>query len=218
MSHKTWEISWEGDLPGTPDQIWDGFTKHSGGWLWPITYEPRVGGAERGLTSKGGIVTVWEPPSRFVTEAPVEGGINRLDYRIDGSHLRLTHHGCVRADEFELQHDACVRHTNLYYHSLGAYLEHFADREPHYLGLDEVPGATADVLRRLGIPEDAAVGDEVELGVVDYRDGTFVGVRADDALIRVYGREVWGWPVGVGIHTFDGRADEQGWRKRLEVV
>ncbi len=81
-----------------------------------------------------------------------------------------------------------------------------------------MPGSTADVLRRLGIPDDAAVGDEVELGVVDYRDGTFVGVRAGDALIRVYGREVWGWPVGVAVHSFDGPADATAWRKRLEVA
>ena len=36
-----------------------------------------------------------------------------------------------------------------------------------------------------------------------------VGVRAGDALIRVYGRDAWGWPVGVRVHTFDGAGDEQ---------
>ena len=216
MSIKTWEVRWEGDLPGTPEQIWDAFTRHTGAYLWPVTYEPRVGGAERGLNSEGGTVTAWEPQRHFRTEA--RGQHNILDYTLDGTRLSYVHHGGAPEDEFDVQYDACVQHTNLYNHSLGEYVGHFAGREPHYLAFDDVPGSTEDVLARLGIPADAAAGDEVELGVVDYREGSMVGVRAGDALIRVYGRDAWGWPVGVSIHSFDGPADEQTWRKRLEVA
>jgi hypothetical protein len=216
MKTKTWEVRWEGDLPGTPQQIWDAFTKHTAAYLWPITYEPRVGGAERGLNAKGGTVTAWEPQRHFRTEA--RGEHNVLDYRLDGSHLSYVHYGGAPEDEFDVQHDACVQHTKLYNHSMGEYVRHFAGREPHYLAFDEVPGSTEDVLARLGIAADAGVGDEVELGVVDYREPTMIGVRSASALIRVYGRDAWGWPVGVSIHSFDGPADEAAWRKRLEVA
>ena len=85
---KTMETRWELELPGEPQQIWDGFTRHAAAYLWPITYEPRVGGAERGLTSDGGTVTVWDPPRHFRTEATgPDGWFNTLDYRLDGSHL-----------------------------------------------------------------------------------------------------------------------------------
>jgi hypothetical protein len=213
---KTMETRWELELPGDPRQVWDAFTKHAAAYLWPITYEPRVGGAERGLTSAGGTVTVWDPPRHFRTEATrSEGWFNTLDYVLDGNHLRYVHTCAMEASEFDVQYDACVQHTKLYNHSLGQYLGHFAGREPHYLGFDDVPGTSDDVRARLGVPADAAVGDRVELGVIDYRAGSFLGIRSDDALIRVYGRDIWGWPVGVAVHTFDGVGDEPAWRERL---
>jgi hypothetical protein len=55
---KDFEVGWSGDLPGTPEQIWEAITVHTAGWLWPIEYEPRAGGAERGLTG-GGTVDGW---------------------------------------------------------------------------------------------------------------------------------------------------------------
>ena len=36
-----------------------------------------------------------------------------------------------------------------------------------------------------------------------------------DALLRVYGRDIWGWPVGFAVHTFDCVADEPAWRELL---
>jgi len=211
--YKDIEVRWSGDLPGTPEQIWDGFTRHAAAYLWPIEYEPRVGGAERGLTPGGGTVTVWEPLRRLRTEArSPDGWHNELDYTLDGAHLTYVHTSVMQDSELEVQYDSCVQHTRFYLHSLGEYLGHFAGRDPHYLGLDEVPGTTADVLARLGI--DAQVGERTALGVVDYRDGTMVGVRSDDALVRVYGRDVWGWPVGVGVHSFAGPVDEAAWREK----
>jgi hypothetical protein len=213
---KTMETRWEGELPGDPQQAWDGFTKYPTAYLWPIAYEPRVGGAERGLTSAGGKVTVWDPPHHFRTEASrPDGWFNVLDYRLDGTYLRYVHTCAMEASEFDVQHDACIQHTNFYNHSLGEYLGHFAGREPHYLSFDDVPGTSADVAARLGIPAAAVVGDRVPLGVVDYRAGSFVGIRGENQLIRLYGRDVWGWPVGVALHSFDGAADETAWRELL---
>lgn len=68
------EVRWEGALPASPREVRDAFTVHTAGWLWTIEYEPRAGGAERGLTPGGGTVTVWDPPRRFVTRAEGEDG------------------------------------------------------------------------------------------------------------------------------------------------
>jgi hypothetical protein len=64
---KQFEVQWEGELSASPQDVWDAFTVHTDGWLWKIEYEPRVGGAERGLTSGGGTVTAWDPPRHFST-------------------------------------------------------------------------------------------------------------------------------------------------------
>jgi hypothetical protein len=215
--YKDIEVRWSGELPGTPQQVWDGFTKRTAAWIWDIDYEPRVGGSERGLTSGGGTVTAWQPPRHFRTEAQrPDGWHNALDYALDGTHLTYVHTSVMDESTLEIEYDACVQHTRFYYHSLGEYLRHFAGRSPHYLGIDDVPGSTAEVLERLGIPETAGPGDRVDLGVIDYRDGSFVGVRTEDSLLRVYGRDVWGWPVGFAVHAFDGAPDERAWREILD--
>ena len=129
--YKQMETRWEGELAGRPQQIWDGFTHHAAAWIWEIAYEPRVGGAERGLTSAGGTVTVWEPPRHFRTEARRPDGWfnNSLDYTLDGTHLSYVHTCAMEPSEFDVQYDACIQHTRFYYHSLGEYLRHFAGRD-----------------------------------------------------------------------------------------
>lgn len=59
---KRFEVTWEGTLPAAPAEVWDAFTRRTAGRLWEISYEPRVGGAERGLAGGGGTVTEWEEP------------------------------------------------------------------------------------------------------------------------------------------------------------
>ncbi|MFD8818693.1 SRPBCC domain-containing protein, partial [Streptomyces sp. NPDC059627] len=58
--------------------------------------------------------------------------------------------------------------------------------------------------------------------VVDYRDPYFVGLRTDDALIRFFGRNHWGAPVGISIHDFapdaDAEANETAWQDWLNGV
>ena len=50
----------------------------------------------------------------------------------------------------------------------------------------------------------------------------FLGVRTDDALFRFYGRDAFGWPVGVAHHLFaDGVTrgpHEKAWRVWLDGV
>lgn len=232
------EVRWEGRLPAAPGTVWDAITVHTAGWLWKIAYEPRAGGAERGLTAGGGTVTAWDPPRHFATRATDGTGFNELDYLLDpsgdGTYLRYRHRGVLGGD-YDVELDACRRHTAFYYHSLVEYVRHFAGRAAAYVSADapetSARGGFAALRRALGVADDVAVGDRVRLtlqglepiaGVVDYATETFLGVRTDDALYRFYGRDAWGWPVGVAHHLFSGEADEaaaeKAWRGWLEGV
>ena len=215
------EVRWDGELAGTPDQVWDAVTAHTAGWLWHIDYEPRAGGRETGLNEGGGTVTAWEPPRHFANRS-TDGG-NALDYVLKpttgGTHLVYRHRGVLTGNH-EVELDACRQHTAFYYHSLGEYVRHFAGRDATYVTADapeeSADGGSARVREALGCPADVAVGDHVRLtpagldpiqGVVDYLTPAFLGVRTPDALYRFYGRDAWGWPVGVAHHRFGGGAD-----------
>jgi uncharacterized protein YndB with AHSA1/START domain len=222
------EVRWDAVLPATPEQVWDAVTARAAGWIWPMEFEPRVGGAERGLTSNG-TVTAWDPPRHFQTRAErPDGWTNALDYTLEphaeGTLVRYVHNGTT--DDYAVEYDACVQHTAFYRHSLTEYLSRFAGRDAAYVEL-EAAGTMDEVCRRLGIPGDANVGDEVALvsgtaATVDYRTPAFLGLRAADTLVRVYGREAWGGPVSVALHLFaddaDAGAEERAWSAWLSPV
>lgn len=233
--------TWETELPGTPDQVWDAITVHSEAWLWPIAFEPREGGAESGLSSEGGVVTAWQPGRRFATRAErSDGWFNELGYDLEpsagGTRASYRHHTLTGDEDHDLMVRACRLHTDFYAHSLAEYVGHFSGRTATYVSVD-APDASAQaggferLLRALGLDASAAPGERVQLrpaglppieAVVDYRTDAFLGLRTDDALIRIYGRDTFGWPVGVALHLFapdaDGAALEQAWRTWLAGV
>ena len=93
---KEFELRLEVELPAAPETVWAAITTpQTEGWLWRIDYEPRLGGAERGLTSGGGAVTAWEPDRRFATRAEKPGWFNQLEYELeprgDATGLRFRH-------------------------------------------------------------------------------------------------------------------------------
>jgi uncharacterized protein YndB with AHSA1/START domain len=245
---KQWEVRWEGLVPARPEAVWDAVTVHADGYLWPIDYEPWVGGAERGLTSGGGTVTAWEPHRRFATRTRPEAerdGLNELTYDFerhdDGgatTYLRYVHRAAVPDEDFDRQLTMCRAHTTFYNHSLGVYAAHFAGRSPAYVTCDgpEATGASgggafAAVRRALGLADDVVAGDPVALtpagldpiaGVVDYATGAFLGIRSADALYRIYGRDHWGFPIGLAHHLFapgaDADAATAAWSSWLDDV
>jgi hypothetical protein len=236
--YRPFTVTWEEVLPGDPAQAWEAITARCSAWIWEIDYEPRRGGAERGLTGSGGTVTAWDPPHHFQTRAErPDGWHNELDYRLephaDGTLVRFVHRSVTGADRYDVVYDECVQHTSFYRHSLGEYVRHFAGREATYVGVDG-DGAFADVCARLGLPREAAVGDAVRLepdglpaieGTIDYLTPTFLGVRGDHVLLRVYGRDVWNDPTTIALHLFDQDVDVaqaeracQHWMTQTEAV
>lgn len=218
------EVRWEAEIPGTPEQVWDALTVHSAGYLWKIDFEPFEGGRETGLSETGGKVTRWEPHRHFTTEAPG----NRLDYQLEprgtGTYVRYVHNGTLPTN-FDVEYDACCQHTDFYRHSLGAYVQHFAGREPVYVSTEAPADGFAAVRRAFGLPDDVNAGAKVTgpyEGVVDYATHAFLGIRTADSLIRVYGRGTWGYPTEIVHHAFAADADEptirKAWRDWVDGV
>jgi hypothetical protein len=202
--YETFEVGDERVLHGTPEQVWDAITVHANGWLWPVTYED---GVATGLASTPGSVIASEPPRRFSVRHDREGGwFNQLDYELEPGAggvtlMRYRHRGAFTPQEHAVQLDQCRQHTDFYNHSLGEYVRHFAGRDATYTSVETARDARA----QLGVPADARPGDEVALGVIDYATHAFLGIRTEDALLRVYDRRAWGAGVQVTQHGFGGR-------------
>ncbi|MFD4597635.1 SRPBCC domain-containing protein [Streptomyces sp. NPDC058464] len=239
---KEFEIVREFEVDATPGEVWAAITHGTGGYLWPMQPpEPRVGGT----AAFGSTVTAYDPPHHLVTRSEDVGfptqSANQLEHVIeerDGGRrawVRYVHSG-IFTDDWDNQYDGASRHTDFYLHTLREYLTHFAPRPVGFAQLNgpeasQAPDAFTAVGRALGLPDDLAEGAKVSVrrpggraldAVVDYRDPYFIGLRTDDALVRFFGRNHWGAPVGISIHDFapdaDAEANETAWQDWLNGV
>ncbi|MFK4067751.1 SRPBCC domain-containing protein [Streptomyces sp. NPDC029674] len=226
---KAFEIVRELEVEGSPARLWAALTTGTGGWLWPMEYEPREGGA----APSGGTVTRWDPPHRLTArvEDPdrVPGqSLDQLDHLIeprDGgrrSWLRHVHSGIFTGD-WDAQYDGAVRHTDFHLHTLGQYMAYFEGRPVTFSAVKGPPAAGAPdafvrLTRALGLPDDAMDGARVRVqapggeldAVIDFRSPYFIGLRADETLHRLFGRNHFGARVGVSVHDFGAHADAKG--------
>ena len=242
---REFEIRREVELPATPEEVWEAVATGPGtaAWLFPQgDVEPREGGK----TSDGSTVQKWDPPHHFAVRFEGEGGFyNAIEFVIEGREggttlLRYMHSG-IFTDDWDNQYDAANQHTDFYLHTLGQYLEHFNGRTATYIG--DVPGGIngpeaaaqpesfATLRQALGVGDGVAEGDSVKLeldgpgtieGIVDYAQGNFLGIRTADALYRFFGRDAFGFPVGMQIHEFSAGVDKDGvqetWQRWLNGV
>jgi len=234
---REFEISRDVVVESTPDQVFDAVTRNTGAWLWPMEFEPRLGGAAAGI----GRVTAWEPPHRFAVRAEDAGGwYNSVDHVIearDGGMVALHYvHSGVFEGDWEAQYDGAGKHTDFYLATLNEYLKHFRGRSATYAAADgSMAAAEPDSFDRLrgalGLGADVSLGDRVRLAPagtdpvdaeVDHLSEHFLGLRSDDALYRFFGRNAFGGPVGLSVHHFGADADSKrlttAWQKWLDDV
>jgi uncharacterized protein YndB with AHSA1/START domain len=221
-------------LKATPEQVWEAVATTAGnaGWLFPNPISP-----------DGPDTKAWDPPHHFAVRTEQGDWFNAVEYEItarDGSTtiLRYMHNGIFQ-DDWDNQFDAVQKHTDFYLHTLGEYLEHFAGRTATYIGDTprgiEAPASTASpdgfarLQAALGLEQGAAQGDTVTIepdglgpieAIVDYRTAHFLGLRTGEELYCFFGRNAFGAPVGMSIHSFvegvDATAVQRSWRAWLE--
>ncbi|MEV0562552.1 hypothetical protein [Dactylosporangium sp. NPDC050588] len=228
---REFEIVREGALPVDQVAVFDGFADGTAGWLWPMEYEHREGGA----AAFGGTVTVWDPPHRLVSrmDGP-DGWFNQLEHVVaaapgGGSTWRYVHSG-IFVDDWEQQYDGASQHTDFYLHTFGQFMLHFRGRPVTYVTVD-APADAGFATVRAALGTDATPeGGPVDLslphvgrvqGVLDYRHRHFVGIRTGDALIRCFGRSAFGGVDAVAVHHFGGAdpaALEKAWRDWLTEI
>ena len=176
---KQFEVTFEGDLPGTPRQVWDAFTKHTSGWLWNIAYEPRVGGEETGLTSSGGTVdglgsaaALRDARQRLVERARLPPG--RHVPALPPSERRRRGRVRPAARRLPPPHGVLLPLAGRVPAPLrGPRREVLRDEDAPGSFAGSAPrSASATRRRRPGAPERP---DAVEAGVVDYRDARVPG-------------------------------------------
>jgi uncharacterized protein YndB with AHSA1/START domain len=233
---KEFECSREVDLHATPDQVWEAISTTAGNaaWLFPVPVDP-----------DSDDIVAWEEPHHLAVRQQQDDWFNALDYTIIAREggtttMRYVHSG-VFQDDWDAQYDAVQQHTDFYLHTLGQYLEHFAGRSATYVG--DVPqgivgpASTASpegflrLQQALGLSEQAGEGDAVHTspgelgpidGVIDYKQANFLGIRTGDALYCFFGRNTFGSPVGMSIHSFaagiDAGALQQAWKSWLDTT
>ncbi|MFE0177861.1 SRPBCC domain-containing protein [Streptomyces sp. NPDC059002] len=236
---KEFEIAREFEVDASPAEVWDALTTGAAGWLRPLRYEPREGGA----APSGGTVTRWDPPHRLTArvEDPdrVPGQtLSQVDHTIEPRNggrrawVRYVRSG-VFADHWDAQYDAVAQYTDFRLHTLCEYLTYFKDRTAVHSAVSG-PSASAapDAFRRLGralaLPDDATEGARVRVrapgepldAVIDFRSRHFIGLRTDDTLHRFFGHHRFGAPVAVSVHDFgahaDGKHTELAWQDWLD--
>ncbi len=216
---REFEIAQEATTDASQAETWAAITTGSAGWLWP---QPELTADAAGAAGAGGAIVEWDPPHRWVGyETGENGWYNRLEAQVTaredgGSTLRWVHSGMF-VDSWDDQYDGVTQHTAFYLHTLQEYLQHFRGRDAVWTHVEAPVGGPGgapdalDVLRAtLGVPTDAVVGDEVTVtlpggptsAVVDYVHPHFLGLRTEDALVRVFGRNAFGHVVGVAVHDF----------------
>ena len=235
---KEFEIVYEFEVDATPEEVWAAITDGTGGWLWPMEYD-----AENRVGPFGSTLTNFDPPHRLTARTEDVGfpiqSLNQIDETIeprDGGRrawVRYVHSG-IFTDDWDNQYDGASKHNAFYLHTLREYVTHFAGRAVAFATLNGpdasiTPDALEVTARALGLADDTAEGARVQArgpegqlldAVLDFRSPYFIGLRTDGALIRFFGRNQWGAPVGVSVHDFapgaDAKANELAWQNWLD--
>jgi hypothetical protein len=221
-------------LAATPEEVWDAVATSEGNaaWLFPNPIDAEA-------------AKVWEPPAHLHIRHERGDWFNALEFTIEaregGSALMRYKHSGIFVEDWDTQYDGVSQHTDFYLHTLGEYLGHFQGRPVTYVGDVPMgieapphtagPDGFAQLLRALGFGSQVSAGDAVRLtpvglpavtGVVTYRQPNFVGVRSSDALYCFFGRNAFGRPVAMSIHSFaDGVDAEQArddWQQALAAA
>jgi uncharacterized protein YndB with AHSA1/START domain len=236
---KEFSVSNEARVPASPDEIWDAIATGPGIDSWYMgrsTVEPGVAVATvMGEYTPVSPVTAWEPGSHLAygAEAEPDGRFVAFEFLIEGRErastvLRMVAHGFLPGDDWAEEFEAMSKGGQLYWHTLVAYLTHFAGRYATPLMVagptpQDWDAAWVGVGRALGLSGRPVTGDTVRLqtgpdrsadGTVFYANDHVTGVRTADGLYRFL-RGFHG-PMLAFHECFDSPADPAHWSRWLQ--
>lgn len=220
------EIVEELSIDSTPERIWEAVTTGTAAWMFPTDQWPSVR-------------TLEEYPTHLVTrmDGP-DGWFNQLEHVLtpgeNGTAVRYVHSG-IFVDDWDNQYDGASKHTAFYLHTLGEYLTHFDGKVVTFSDVQgpeasKAAGALQKFLDVLGI-KDSPLGTELVLALpgrdaapvtVDFRNQNFVGLRTENTMVRIFGRNAFGGVVGLTIHDFadgaDAQANTEAWQLAINAA
>ncbi|RWH77292.1 MAG: SRPBCC domain-containing protein [Mesorhizobium sp.] len=128
----------QADVPGTPEEVWNAIATGPGisQWFVPSEVEGRTGGttvshfAADGSMDSAATITAWEPPKRFVAEAPGEPGTVATEWIVEAKSgglctVRVVHRWFATSDDWDDQFEAHSYGWISFFRLLRLYLTHF---------------------------------------------------------------------------------------------
>lgn len=126
------------DVPGTPEDVWNAIATGPGisQWFVPSELEGRIGGttvshfAADGSMDSVATITAWEPPKRFVAEAPGQSGTVATEWTVEAKSgglctVRVVHRWFATSDDWDDQFEGHSYGWIAFFHLLRLYLTHF---------------------------------------------------------------------------------------------
>jgi uncharacterized protein YndB with AHSA1/START domain len=221
----------------TPEQVWEAIATGPGVDAWFMGRTQIEPGKTVRTEFPSGFaleskVTAWDPPHHLAYggEPHDNGEAHAFEFLVEGragstTVVRVVHSGALANwdDEFEPMSEGDA----IYFGKLAAYLDHFAGATGRSFFFQQEKAGARDavmgaVRARLGL-ERATEGDRVQVtpdglepldGVVDLAAPHVLGVRTDDAIVRMF--HAMGTLV-VEEHRFGGAAPRD-WRPWTERV
>jgi len=129
----------ETEVPGTPEEVWQAIATGPGisAWFVPARIEEREGGEVvldfgPGMESKG-VITVWDPPRRFVGEnegmgsgSPTVADEWTVEAKSGGTcRVRVVHSWFASTDDWDNQYESVESGWPAFFRILKVYLAHF---------------------------------------------------------------------------------------------
>ncbi len=168
----------EVEVAGTPEEVWRAIASGPGisSWFVPTTVDGRVGGTTVSSFGPGDSMDAvaqiieWEPPRRFVAEAPEEPGTVATEWTVEARDggtctVRVVHSWFATSDEWDHQFEGHAQGWVSFFTILRLYLEHFRGQPSAAVALSAwSAGTTRKAWKRLAEPLGlfgAEVGAEV---------------------------------------------------------
>lgn len=176
------------EVPGTPEEVWDVIATAEGisSWFMPIA----------ALSPRDDIVSVWEPPTRLVIDAPViRDAVLAQEWTVEsvggGSCVvRFVQSGFGDGADWDDEFDCMTGGWRIFLESLRLQLTHFRGRRATcFVPSASVPGPSergwTAMCSALGVPSDLAVGDRLSSTASVGLHGVVESVTLTDA-VRTY--------------------------------